>query len=310
MWGAVAVFRVLALVYALGVATVDHDHYTRPWLAYALLAVMGAWTLLALQDLRGHGRSYGVSRRKAVTTAKILLGVDLALAAGLVLATLAVISRARIDAGAATLPGPWVAAAVLAWAVAGGPWRGLAAAAVVGVADVIERGSLTQTTIYGVVLLLIAGGVGGYVVRLSQRAAEARARVARLEAATAERERLARDIHDSVLQVLALVARRGAALGGEAAALARLAGEQEVALRTLVSTPRPHVDASGEIDVRALVEPLAGERVTVSCPAEPVRLPEAAARELVAATTAALDNAERHAGPDAHAWVLVEDDGA
>src|SRR5437764_14661817 len=147
MWGAVAVFRVLALVYALGVATADRDHYTRPWLAYALLAVMAAWTALTLQDLRGRGRSYGVSRRKAATTAKILLGVDLALAAGLVLATLAVLSRARIDAGAATLPGPWAAAAVLAWAVAGGPWWGLAAGAVVGSADVIGRGALTQTTL-------------------------------------------------------------------------------------------------------------------------------------------------------------------
>ena len=40
--------------------------------------------------------------------------------------------------------------------------------------------------------------------------------VAELEAATRERERLARGIHDSVLQVLALVQRRGAELGGEA----------------------------------------------------------------------------------------------
>jgi 1-acyl-sn-glycerol-3-phosphate acyltransferase len=53
--------------------------------------------------------------------------------------------------------------------------------------------------------------------------------------ATRERERLARDIHDSVLQVLALVKRRGAGLDGEAGELARLAGEQEAALRTLVT---------------------------------------------------------------------------
>jgi signal transduction histidine kinase len=37
-----------------------------------------------------------------------------------------------------------------------------------------------------------------------------------------------------------------------------------------------------------------------------VLLPARAERELVAAIVAALDNVARHAGPDAHAWVLLE----
>lgn len=98
-------------------------------------------------------------------------------------------------------------------------------------------------------------------------------------------------------------------MGGEAAELGRLAGEQEVALRTLVATPMPVVDAHGDIDVRALLEPLAQERVTVSCPATPVPLDRARANELVAATSAALDNVARHAGWQASAWVLLEDEG-
>ena len=57
-------------------------------------------------------------------------------------------------------------------------------------------------------------------------------------AAAAERARLARAVHDGVLQVLALVQRRGAELGGEAAELGRLAGEQEAALRTLIRAGR------------------------------------------------------------------------
>ena len=44
----------------------------------------------------------------------------------------------------------------------------------------------------------------------------------------------ARDIHDSVLQVLAMVQRRGAEAGGAAAELGRLAGQQEAALRSLI----------------------------------------------------------------------------
>ena len=86
------------------------------------------------------------------------------------------------------------------------------------------------------------------------------ARALEIEAATRERERLARDIHDSVLQVLAMVQRRGSALGGEAAELGRMAGEQEVALRTLVSsglvpTSRASEDAANGAVVRVVEVP-------------------------------------------------------
>src|SRR5690606_382056 len=75
----------------------------------------------------------------------------------------------------------------------------------------------------------------GYVSRLAGEAQRQLRLAAEREAATRERERLARGIHDSVLQVLALVQRRGAELGGEAAQLGRLAGEQEATLRALVA---------------------------------------------------------------------------
>jgi len=223
--------------------------------------------------------------------------------------TPAVVAHHEVVRGAATLPGPLAAAAVLATAIARGPAWGVLAGLVIFAADVAERGRFAQSTVYGGVLLLLAGGLAGYVVLLSRRAEAATEAAARLEAATQERERLAADIHDSVLQVLALVARRGAALGGEAADLGRLAAEQESALRVLVSTPLPVVDEHGDLDLRALLEPLAGERVTVSCPATPVRLPGPAAQAVAAAARAALDNVDRHAGAGALAWVLVEDDG-
>ena len=75
--------------------------------------------------------------------------------------------------------------------------------------------------------MLARDGASATWPRLSAELAGTAPGAAQVEAATRERERLARGIHDSVLQVLALVRRRGEELGGEAAELGRLAGEQE-----------------------------------------------------------------------------------
>jgi signal transduction histidine kinase len=54
---------------------------------------------------------------------------------------------------------------------------------------------------------------------------------------------------------------------------------------------------------------LATDRVQISVPATAVPLPVGTANELVCLVREALHNVERHAGPDARAWVLVEDLG-
>ncbi|MEV5708539.1 DUF5931 domain-containing protein [Actinoallomurus sp. NPDC052274] len=297
MWRAVGVYRFIALLYAAVIIVRDHPRYAHPTGGLAVLAVMAAWSVLAT-----------AAYSRASARRPWLVGADVAVAAALVLATRLVDTAARIDHGAGTLPLCWAAGSVLACAVAGGPWAGCAGAAVLSVADLLERQALPRNTFNGIVLLFIAGAVGGHVVRLVLRAEAALDRAARREAATAERQRIARDIHDSVLQVLALVSARGRELGGEAAELGRLAGEQETALRSLIALP-PTPAPDGRLDVRTLLEPLAGDRVTVSCPAQEVLLPEAAARALAAATGEALDNVRRHAGPDARAWVLLDDEG-
>jgi signal transduction histidine kinase len=146
-------------------------------------------------------------------------------------------------------------------------------------------------------------------VRLAEVSQERLQRAIEIEAATRERERLARDIHDSVLQVLALVKRRGAGLDGEAGELARLAGEQEAALRSLVAGRTAEVlDDRAELDLMALLEPYASETVTVAGPADAVRLPTAVARELAAAVGAALDNVAAHCEPGTKVYMLVEDE--
>jgi signal transduction histidine kinase len=295
----VAVFRVLTLGYAAALIVHDHHGYARPGIGFAALAAISAWTAVTVT-------AYARPRRRTPW----LICTDVAVAVLLVVSTRLVDTAGQVSAGAPTIPAAWAASPVLACAVAGGPVGGLAAGAVIAAADLIERQALSQNTFNNIVLLLIAGGVGGYVVQLGLRAEAATARAASREAQTAERERIARGIHDSVLQVLALVNSRGRELGGEAAELARLAGEQESALRSLVSGAPAAQPGGGLLNLSPLLQPLGSSRVTVSCPASPVLLADAAARALACAAGAAIDNMRQHAGADASAWVLVEDDGA
>jgi signal transduction histidine kinase len=142
-----------------------------------------------------------------------------------------------------------------------------------------------------------------------RRSAERVRRAVASEATMAERERLARAVHDGVLQVLGFVRRRGAELGGPAGELGVLAGEQEFALRTLLTTGSAPVDGNGRRDLAAALRVLGSARVTVSTPAHPVELPAHTVDELVAVVAAALANVALHVGQDAPAWVLLEDVG-
>ena len=169
-------------------------------------------------------------------------------------------------------------------------------------------------------LFLVAGlAVSGLGLArtLTARSAERKhAEQIRRESAAAERDRLGRSIHDGVLQVLALVQREGQDLGGHAGELAALAGQQEVALRSLLASEASTVGnasaatggKSAAADVRGPLQALAGPTVEVATPAQAVELPSAIASEVVAAVKAALDNVRRHAGPGARAWILLEDE--
>lgn len=212
-------------------------------------------------------------------------------------ASVLVLSTVAIERGEPTVTVSWAAAPVLAWAVAGG-WRaGLPAAVLVSAGAVVERSGASQATVNSCVLLLLAGLVVGIVVQLARRAEASYAEVVRWQAAAAERERLSREVHDGVLQALAMVARNS-----DDPQLAGMAAGQEQALRRLVSAPAEV--PSGAQDLVALLPALPG--VQVAGPAAPVLLPAAVARCLAAAVRAAVDNALQHGGSTA--WVLVEDE--
>ncbi|MFE9646595.1 MacS family sensor histidine kinase [Streptomyces sp. NPDC006365] len=321
LWRALSAYRVLTMCYAIGLFVTAYDEFPRPEVAVAFLSVLLVWTLVTLPKVAGEA-----------SCTKPFLAADLTVALTGILLTPVADSHDRIVAGGPTLPSIWTAGSVLAFAVKGG-WRWAAfASTLVGIANVIQRGTLSQDTLHNVLLVWVASIAIGYVVEVARASERTLARALEIEATTRERERLARDIHDSVLQVLAMVQRRGSTLGGEAAELGRMAGEQEVALRTLVSGGLPasrvsedatqgalvraveepdESDGSGEDDprdLRALLTQYATAKVTFSEPGAPVLLAPSAAKELAAAVGAALDNVHRHAGENARAWILVEDE--
>lgn len=297
LWRAVAVFRWLSLPYAAALVLVNDENYRHPLAAWAVLAAMLTWTVVVtVWRSRPHGAG--------------LLGLDLALGAGLLLVTRFVETADRLT-HAPTLTVTWSAAPVVAWAIVWGVTGGAVAGTVIGAATILAKGSAGQSELGSVVLLVLTGIVIGYVARISRDAQAQVARAVEISAATSERERLARQIHDGVLQTLALIHRRGEGLGGEAAELAALAADQEAALRDLVARA-PAPSPAGTADVRTLVEAAVREarvRAEVAVPGEPVLLPATAAFEVAAAVAAALDNVARHAGPHARAWVLVDDEG-
>ncbi len=293
MWRGIEVFRPLAVAYAAFLVWQRHDEMARPWVAAAVLVVLAAWSL-AMPFVR--------------TRSRVLVACEVGLASAAILASLPADGLDAVRAGTPTLPSIWPAAGVLCAAVIAG-WRGgLTAAAVIGVVDAVEAsGHLSASTMHNIVLLVLAGGLIGYSLDLAREGHHQLASALAAQERVRERERLARAVHDGVLQALALIHRRGAELGGPAAELGQLAGEQERTLRQLVSLASDALDGDDATrDVRHTVGLLEGARVHVSAPAEPVLLPARADQELAAAVGAALDNVARHAGPDAHAWVLVE----
>jgi signal transduction histidine kinase len=296
LWRGAVVYRVLTLLTVIGVSAFHMREYASPVGAVVVLAVMVVWTAVQARVVLSTGRD--VRAPFAVA--------DVVVSAGIMLTTPLIVTAAQLDASVPGMGSIWTSGAVLSCAIAFRVPGGLAGAAVISAALVLGKSRATLTELSDIQVLVLAGLTVGFASLVLSRAAERLRRAAAEEAATAERERLARAVHDGVLQVLAHVKRRGAELGGGAVELGVLAGEQEVALRTLLTSGDAEIDESGQRDLAATLRALSSARVTVSAPAHSVELPAATVGELDAVVRAALGNVERHVGPEAPAWVLVE----
>jgi len=295
----------------------------RPLVAAGAIVVTVAWT--AWLTVARPGRSPAV------------LAGDLGLAVALNLLSGYVVPAGQVVGDHPFFASAYPVAADAFWGATLGFRGGLAAGAVVGLSlagshlvNGIEVASESAPQLLhlasGMLNHVIAGGAVGLVAELLarsaaqlRRAAEetmlARERAARL----AERESLARQIHDSVLQALAMVHKRGRELArtpgpvpaGEVAKLAEMAGDQEAALRALILRV-PEEWPTGTASLRAELETLAraGRPVPVSVSATgPVTLPLRQVEELSAAVRQALDNVVEHASASQVSLFADADEG-
>jgi len=304
LWRSIAVFRFASLGYAAVLLAIRHIYYAHSGWAWVVLGAMTAWT--AVSTL-----AYSVPARRT----RLLLAADLVVTVLALLSTALLQTPHAMRIGVMPVTATWLAGPALAWAVVGGARAGAAAAVIIGGCTILLRdepvtGAYQSTALDGPIVLLMAAMLVGYISTLMTRAERALQRATEIEAASRERERLARTIHDSVLQVLAMVRRRGAEAGGEAAEIGRLAGEQEAALRVLVSGDALASPPSGELDLSAYLARAASAQISVITPADPVLLNERTVTETAAAVGTAIDNVRRHCGESAKTWVLVDDEGA
>ena len=299
LFKALAVLRAVVTVNMVGLNLWRAENFVHP--AAAITAVLGlvGWSVVVTWAYASRER-----RRPAWFIADLLIA----------LAGLAVTIYLKGPDFNASLPGYWAMTPIMAWAV---HWRwqgGLFAGTWVASVDLAIRSDIDQTNYGNAFLLLIAGPIVGYMCAELQRSAVERDAAERTAAVAAERARLARAVHDGVLQVLALVQRKGAELGGEFAELGRMAGDQESALRTLIRQQDlvgpEGVGDERDTDLAVALEALAsagGPPIEVVTPGAPVWCRPQVAEEIVAAVTECVANVVRHVGQDAPSWVLLEE---
>jgi signal transduction histidine kinase len=310
-----AVFRWAAWVWMATVLVLARRALVQPVLAVGLVLAALAVTAWITVLLR---RDEAAVRRPAVVGAEISVALALLLADGFVYRAPHVFQPEQ------PLGVAWPTAVILSVGIAFGAWGGAATGLVFGVAravssvvnvgeqgpdaDLFVAGLTPQQTLSLVtttVLFALAGAVAGYAIGLL-RDAETRITTAERRVAEAQaREEVARELHDGVLQTLAVVERRA-----DDPQLARLARDQERDLRAyLLGTAGGGTGRGGLGDAlrhaARRAELSHGTRVEVLVPDDLPPLGRAMVDALAGAVGEALTNAGKH-GAAQRAVVYVE----
>lgn len=316
IWNGLAVYRWVAWTWMATVLVLARGSLTRPIIAFGLVLaalVVTVWlTMLVRRDHRLQARP-------------ISIGIEVGVGLSLQLADGFVYRSPHVFGAEQPLGVAWPISGALAAGIALGPIGGITTGVLLGAGravssivnappippDEIELFlgltpawllSITTST----VMLAIAGGVGGYVVDLIRRTESRAIEAERALARASAREDVARELHDGVLQTLAVVERRT-----EDPQLSRLAREQEQDLRQYLFGI-PDTPAVGAGDFGDALRHLArrcertyGIRVEVLVP-DDLPEPDRVVIDAVAgATGEALTNACKH-GEAQHVVIYAE----
>jgi signal transduction histidine kinase len=312
IWNGLAVYRWVAWAWMATVLVLARAALTRPVIAFGLvgaaLAVTVWLTVLARRD-------HSVLARPATIGIEVGVGLSLQLADGFVYRSPHVFG-AEQPLGVA-----WPISGALAAGIALGPIGGIFTGVLLGLgravssvlnAPPIPPGEidlflgLTPAWVLSVttstVMLAMAGGVGGYVVDLIRRTDRRALHAERALAQASAREEVARELHDGVLQTLAVVERRT-----DDPKLSQLAREQEQDLRQYLfgvpDTPAVGAGAFGDAlrHVARRCERTFGIRVEVLVPDD---LPEPH-RDVIDAVAGAVGEALTNGAKHGHAKRIV-----
>ena len=301
LWRAAQVFRLMSCLYALGFQVAINEDLRHPATAWVLFAVLIGWSgACAVAYLRGFGR------RPSWVISEIIVVV-------LLMGSNRIVASSQWASANQTWPTTlWATNPTISAALEFGPVGGMLTGLVVMATNFAVKNYFTFDFGHNatIIIELAIGLAIGMAARTARRAHDELQRAAQLSAALEERERLSRQVHDGVIQVLALVAKRGHEIGGVSSELADLASQQERNLRRWITSTSIEQDGDSEtVDLRALLRRRESDGVSLSLPGTAVPLARRVANELDAAVGNALDNVWSHAGPGARAYVLLEDLG-
>jgi len=259
----------------------------------AALAVATAWTTFVTMLLR----------RPTARSLWVHLA-DAAVTCSLILATPLVTHHPYADLSLAIF---WMAGCSLYAAVLRGPAVGIASTVATSMAMFATPPRFTLARCDVSLAILLMSVCAGVLITQFKHTITEQERARIRSVALGERERLARIVHDGALQVLALVEREGPDLGPRGARLAELARRSENQLRNLIRD-REIIDEATtmHVDLAAQLDKYQSGTVTVSTMAGNVMVPRLIAEEVEATLMEALKNVDRHAGPGAKAWVLLD----
>jgi signal transduction histidine kinase len=298
-------FRWIAAIWVWVLAWITRTDMARPWLAVAVAAAIAAATVAT--TIAADRRRIGATPRWLIAV-EVAVGIAAAASGGWIYRGGDAFGRSEAFGWA------WPVAGILGAGIALGPWVGAGCGAAVSTARVVaivangSVGSLVVSRQISSTLLFIAGGATAGLV------AERLRRADRVVATARARDELARDLHDGVLQTLAVIARRG---DDDVAVMAR---RSERELRTFLfgmatidasrSDPTS-VDLGAKLRrAAARVDDLYGSSVQVVVAPDLLPIPAIAADALASAAAEAIMNAAKHANAATiHVYAELEDGG-